>query len=380
MRIDERRFGPRACGEQTIAYFGQDGTIRLARGLCPVSRREGRAGYRQFASERVDLAQIEVGRHPARQPGRLSSDFRRHVWIPVAVAADPRSECHRGRIERQPLPRGLHQGAVDAAEIFRDGIPEALLEDHEPGADFIERRHTVALHFVGLPCRRDLTMELFERLLPLGWRQVGPIAEGQEVRDAIVFLDQRAPRDLGRMCRQNQLHAHRAERPHEIRGRHALLEQAIECFLARSALEPALRIARVIAPAADAMVLLGDVGEMQEVSERASERQRGLDRHLAQQIGEPVEVGRVFARTLGERAYALDAFEQAFIAVFPEHASQQLAEEPYIISKWKMRLRSRFLRRCDSVHRLRLLQPSVQPDGVALASPPAKVRTSGLQS
>ena len=91
---------------------------------------------------------------------------------------------------------------------------------------------------------------------------------------------ERAARHLGGVCGRHQLDTERAHRLVQRVGRHASGQQAPERVLAGAALRRGARVALVGAAAADAVVLLGDVGEIQEVRERARHRQRFVDRHL----------------------------------------------------------------------------------------------------
>ena len=64
------------------------------------------------------------------------------------------------------------------------------------------------------------------------------------------------------------------------------------------------------------MVLLGDVGQVEEVRERARHRQRGVDRHAAEHVREALEVvAFAGAGALGQRAHVLDRAEQLFAFV-----------------------------------------------------------------
>ena len=80
-------------------------------------------------------------------------------------------------------------------------------------------------------------------------------------------------------------------------------------------------------------MLLGDVGQREEVRERARDRNRGGDRHVAQLVGELLERRRVAAvRPLCQRANALHALEERVAFARPEHVAEQLAQEPHILA------------------------------------------------
>jgi len=113
-----------------------------------------------------------------------------------------------------------------------------------------------------------------------------------------------------------------------------------ECLFARPALRRSPGIARVIAPAPDAMMLLGDVGELQEVSEGAGERQRRVNRQLAEQARQGVEIVVVAGRALRERSHLFDALVEIRAAVPLKDPAEQLAEHADVIAQRQVRRRA----------------------------------------
>ena len=72
-------------------------------------------------------------------------------------------------------------------------------------------------------------------------------------------------------------------------------------------------IARILAAAADAMMLFGDVGQRQELGERARQRNRRVERKFAQPIGQLMKREFVVGvRALGERAHLFDQGVERF--------------------------------------------------------------------
>ena len=198
--------------------------------------------------------------------------------------------------------------------------------------------HARAAHFVGLPGGRNLPLKIGERLFLLVRRQVGPIAKRQNLRDAIVFLQQRAAHDLGGMRREDQLDPHRGDGGGQRVGGDTALAQSREGLGGRSALRPPVRIARMIAPAMHAMVLLGDVGQRQEMRERAGHGQRRGHRHVAQQPIDVLELAVERARPLGRLAHLLDLLEDLVAFVMPQHAAEHLAEQAHVVSQRLVRI------------------------------------------
>ena len=186
-----------------------------------VARMRGRE--RQLAAQRDDVLQVQIGGLPAREPGGLARHFRSDAGIAVAIAANPGSESYRRDVSRKPGAGRCSERAVDGAQILRKRVPQTLLEHHEARPHFVERAHARATHFVGLPGGGNLALKVGERFLLLVGRQVGPVATRQDLRDAIVFLQQRAPDDLGGVRREDQLDAHRDDGGRQGVGGHAIV-------------------------------------------------------------------------------------------------------------------------------------------------------------
>jgi hypothetical protein len=83
--------------------------------------------------------------------------------------------------------------AIDDPEVLRDGVPQALLEDDEAGADLVEHRRTLRPDLGGAPGRHHLAQQQRVDGLPLGGNQIGAVTGLECRRDAVVLLDQRAP-------------------------------------------------------------------------------------------------------------------------------------------------------------------------------------------
>ena len=132
--------------------------------------------------------------------------------------------------------------------------------------------------------------QLLDRLRPLRHGQVRAIQPHQRVRDLQVLVDQRAPGDLGRVRGEHELDPQRARGLVERVGVDAAGDQPRERLFARRRLRAGSRIALVVAPPPHAMVLLGDVGQRQEVGERPRDGQRRLHRQVPQHAGERVDI------------------------------------------------------------------------------------------
>ena len=144
---------------------------------------------------------------------------------------DPKAQ--RRGVERQRLA----ERAIDLPHVARQRLPQRLLEHREAAADFVERRHGVIAHFVGLPDGRNLTPQRrrsTRRTPPAS--ESGAIADGEDVGDPAMRLQQRAADDLGRMRREHQLDPQRSHRSWQRLGRQACGAPARERVGARTGL------------------------------------------------------------------------------------------------------------------------------------------------
>ena len=119
-------------------------------------------------------------------------------------------------------------------------------------------------------------------------------------------------------------------------ARDAARQQPRQRLLDRRRLRPGPRIALIGAAPPHAVMLLGDVGEVQEVGEAARDRQRRLDRHGAQLGGQRLEAvseSPPTARALGQRPDALDALEERLPLLPPQRLAEQLAEQPHVVAQ-----------------------------------------------
>ena len=94
-------------------------------------------------------------------------------------------------------------------------MPERVFNDRETPLCLIHRRGPDATDFFGVPRFGDQTLQALGDLLALHRVQVTMI-QGRQLRgDGIVFLDQGAPRDFGRVRGEYQLDLQLAELPGE---------------------------------------------------------------------------------------------------------------------------------------------------------------------
>ena len=329
--------GPRV--PQPVAHLAEDHAVGLALTARPLEERRRRIAQGQLLAERPDLLLQQVGRHPPRQPADLLRHLGRDVGVAVAVAAHPRPEADRGGLRRQAPAREPAQRPVQPPEVERDRPPQRLLDDDEAPRRLVDGRRPVAAQFVRLPERVDLTRQIRFQVLALRQREVVAVPARQAVGDAAELLEQRAAQHLGGMRGEDQLHLLPGDRLMQLVGRDAVRQQRRERVLERGALRRRLRIALVLAAPADAVVLLGDVGQVQEVRERAGDRQRLVQRHPAEEVREGAERGGITRPPLlRQGAHALHALEDAIARLLADRVAQQAAQVADVPAEARVRI------------------------------------------
>jgi hypothetical protein len=168
--------------------------------------------------------------------------------------------------------------------------------------------------------------------------QVGTVVALQRARDPRVRRRQRPPRDRRRMRRQHERDLHPAGDAVQV-GRRGALQNLQEDLLEGSALALRRVLALVVAAAADAVVLLGNVGERQKVRERPRHRHRHLDRQVAHRLLEQRHpVLAPLPRLLGDAADALDRLEEGIPFARPDRVAQHAAEHRHVFAEPLMRI------------------------------------------
>ena len=221
---------------QPMAHAAQVRTVRLTNLAYEVSELAPGLDHRKLVAQCVHFAFETIGRNPARQQTDFLGDFRRDVGIAVAVAAHPRTETQRCRVDGKRAPGQLEQRPIHVTQEARHGAPEDLLDDDESAAGLVGRRGGLVSHLIRFPNGVNFAAQALEQLFPLRYRQVAAVAIGEQVGDPIELQQQSASRHLGGACGQHQLNAQRAHRPVQLVGGHAVVEQAAKGRLARGAL------------------------------------------------------------------------------------------------------------------------------------------------
>ena len=252
-----------------------------------------RLGHREVFAKRVDVPGVERQRDPARAEAGAARDLRRDRRIAVAIAADPGTEADRRGVERQaaarsprassgpasagtagPRPRACARTRRSAERTSSSGDGRSRRTSSVSQAAVISRRSspTSASRSSGVRSGRSrpasaCAIALYFRCSVRRMISVGCAVMTSSMRSARIAACSRSGTGLGGQPRQR--------------------------VFDRVGLRTGVRIALVRPAAADAMVLLGDVRQVQELREGARDRQRRVHRHGRQLLGQLVEhVGR----------------------------------------------------------------------------------------
>ncbi|MNG91906.1 hypothetical protein D3C79_508240 [compost metagenome] len=249
---------------QAIAQLLEQRPIRFGTVAHLLTQRAVGLLHGQFRCQRIDVAQEQISRHPARQQQHLAGDSGGYVGVAVTVAAHPRGKADRCGFQRQTQAGDLQQRLVDLAQVIGDGLPQGMLDHREAPFGLVDRRGAGAADLFGVPGFGDQPAQALAHLLALGGNQVAVVLGRQLAGDGVVFLDQGAARDLGRVCGQHQLDIELGQLP----GQGIVAVSGL--FQARQQLGQHARLERlwlVGIAAADQLILLGHVGQVEELVE-----------------------------------------------------------------------------------------------------------------
>ncbi len=97
----QRSMSPLAGGAQPFAQLLEHRAIRF--GAVTRLGTQGLAGllHRQIGGQVIDIAQIQIGGHPACQQQHFAGNLGRDIRVAVAVAAHPGGKANRRGLQRQ---------------------------------------------------------------------------------------------------------------------------------------------------------------------------------------------------------------------------------------------------------------------------------------
>ena len=210
-----------------------------------------------------------------------------------------------------------------------------MLEEPQSVPDLIGDAQPVMTHLVGLPQQRDLFGDPPLGVAPLARRQPSVVEPDELLRDADVGEQHGSPRRLGRVSGQDEADPRLARPCRELVARHRFEEP--ERILERLARDPA--VVCVLATPAQAMVLLGEVRELEVEAERAQDERLRLRLEIVDRVGR--RDGAVAPRLSRLPADAFDELEQVPSLLFDENLAQDRAEQPDVAAEWSGRVAHR---------------------------------------
>ncbi|MNQ79004.1 hypothetical protein D3C85_939320 [compost metagenome] len=204
LRFAQRRVCPITGCAQALTQLLEHSPIGF--GAVPGHFTQRRAGllHRQLGGQAVDIAQEQVGGHPARQQQHFTGDGRSDIGIAITVAAHPGRKANGRGFQRQVQAGGFMQGLVGLAQVIGYRLPQRVLDDGEAPLGFVHRGRPGAADFFGVPGFGDQALQALLDLLALGRDQVAVILSCQLRGNSVVFLDQGATGDFSRVRGEHQ--------------------------------------------------------------------------------------------------------------------------------------------------------------------------------
>ncbi|MNV06859.1 hypothetical protein D3C71_972590 [compost metagenome] len=147
--------------------------------------------------------------------------------------------------------------------------------------------------------------------------------------DGVVFLDQRAARDFGRVRGQHQFDFQSPELPGQGFGAMTFGTQACEQFRQHPRLE---RCLLGLFATMNQLVLLGDVGQVEKLVERPRHRQQFVFGQLVE-AGAELGIHGTATVCLGTLADLLDLVEEVVPVLFTNGVAQQFTQQVNVLAQ-----------------------------------------------
>ncbi len=287
------------------------------------------AGERQLATEFVNFIEIVIERGRRLQAQRFAQDIRGDEGVAVAVAANPGADAEERR--QCPGPRGITgvQLPRDLDIEARKFAEEGFLEVGNTIFDLVQHLEAHRAQHARLPQGEDGVGETAVVLHLLLGCHSQALALVEQVGEVAVVADQALALNLGRVRGEDR----RDERVHEEVGDGLgcdfALGQAVEGM--DEAAFARRRTGQIVRPAApDVVLVLGDVGQLQEVAESTDD---DLCRAARERIEEGSELGvcrraTVAGETHGGLTDALDNLEGFSAFLLAHGVTEDTAEKP----------------------------------------------------
>ena len=318
------------------------GTVRI---VVPGRRRKrqqrgGRpdqpGGQRKFAAQRVHLAEIVREGNRRLRADRVVEHRRGDEGIAVAVAADPRTHAEERRqpprrVEREGGAQLRVEGCIQPGHLGQEGVAVV----RQAVVDLVLHLQARQADHRRLPQLQDAALQPgLDRGSLVGGRR-HPVAPIEQPRDRPLGVEDALALHLGRVRGQHRRDDGRIE-PARDGG-------AVDAFGtdARQRVGQAAPLRRrtgqrVRAAPAVLVDILGEVGEVREIAERADDVERLPDR---QRIEQRLELGPHGVRVAAPgpakphrgAANCLDAVEAVLPRLFAQHVAEHATEQPGVV-------------------------------------------------
>jgi hypothetical protein len=275
---------------------------------------------RELDGEGAHPVAVELARQGPRTRLRLLDRRRPGRRVSVHVAPDPRPERKRRQRAGKPV--------TPLAQQRLRGVEEAVFEEPEAVADLVGDPQAVVSNLVRLPQQRHLLGKPLLDGAASRCSEEGIVEPVELLGDARVREQDRSPARLGRVRGQHQPHRHVACAALELVRRH--VGEELESALERVARNPSG--VRVLAPATDPVLLLGDVRELEVHGEGAQDECLLLPRDRAYGRAHLFH-GAALPGGSRKQAHALDDLQKPFAFLLDEHRSEDGPEEPDVAAE-----------------------------------------------
>ena len=225
---------------------------------------------RQFATEFVDFVEIVIERGGRLQAQRFAQDLGGDEGVAVTVAADPRADAEKWR--QRPVFFGiagvqlLRNLDIEARKFGEEGF----LEEADAILDLVQHLESYRTQHARLPQGQDGIGEP-ETVLGIFFRRhAQALALVEQVGKVAVVADQTLALNLGRMRGEDRGDDGVGEEVDDGLGRNIAVGKLVEGM--NEAAFARWRTRQIVgAPAPDMVLVLGDVGQLQEIAEGADD-------------------------------------------------------------------------------------------------------------
>ncbi len=277
----------------------------------------------ELAPELVHLVQVVLEEEPRVQHLRRLQHLPRHVWIAVAIAADPAADGEEGWQRRQLGEReALLQRVLELVVEPRQLAQEGQLEIVDAVGDLVGDLQLGGAQHRGEPQAQHFGKD---RLVALAARRLG-----EEPRDLALALEDALALHLGRVRGEHRAHMRAPEPLHQAFEADVLdLVEGVR----QAAGTPRRAGLRMRAAPPMLLLVLGDIEEVREEAEGARHVHRLVEVERVEQAIE-LRLAPVFLAEADRRlADALDALERVAARLVADHLAEQPAEEAPVLAQ-----------------------------------------------